>query len=124
MADDTSIFVGAGENDQYLLLKYGNRHGLIAGANPTPHTLHLAANTKRIKIGPLGYVLPTWDPIRLATDVYLPDAPGARVATFTAKIWLWEESRVPGLATVVAQTISVPSGDQASTLCAKPPPWG
>jgi len=32
MADDTSIFVGAGESDQYLLLKYGNRHGLIAGA--------------------------------------------------------------------------------------------
>src|SRR6185312_12261855 len=47
--------------------------GLIAGANPTPHILNLAAHTKRIKIGPLGYVLPTWDPIRLATDVAWAD---------------------------------------------------
>ena len=42
MADDTSIFVGsggAGESDQYLLLKYGNRHGLIAGATGTGKTV-------------------------------------------------------------------------------------
>jgi DNA helicase HerA-like ATPase len=41
MADDTSIFVGAGESDQYLLLKYGNRHGLIAGATGTGKTVSL-----------------------------------------------------------------------------------
>jgi len=41
MADDTSIFVGAGETDQYLLLKYGNRHGLIAGATGTGKTVSL-----------------------------------------------------------------------------------
>ncbi|HLG48216.1 MAG TPA: helicase HerA-like domain-containing protein [Reyranella sp.] len=41
MADETSIFVGAGESDQYLLLKYGNRHGLIAGATGTGKTVSL-----------------------------------------------------------------------------------
>jgi DNA helicase HerA-like ATPase len=41
MADDTSIFVGAGESDLYLLLKYGNRHGLIAGATGTGKTVSL-----------------------------------------------------------------------------------
>src|SRR5436189_152753 len=41
MADDTSIFVGAGDAEQYLLLKYGNRHGLIAGATGTGKTVTL-----------------------------------------------------------------------------------
>jgi len=41
MADDTSIFVGAGDTDQNLLLKYGNRHGLIAGATGTGKTVTL-----------------------------------------------------------------------------------
>ena len=41
MADDTSIFVGAGESDQYLLLKYGNRDGLLAGATGTGKTVSL-----------------------------------------------------------------------------------
>jgi uncharacterized protein len=41
MADDTSIFVGAGDSDQNLLLKYGNRHGLIAGATGTGKTVTL-----------------------------------------------------------------------------------
>ncbi|HYD07669.1 MAG TPA: helicase HerA-like domain-containing protein [Reyranella sp.] len=41
MADDTSIFIGAGDSDQYLLLKYGNRHGLIAGATGTGKTVSL-----------------------------------------------------------------------------------
>lgn len=41
MADDTSIFVGSGDSDQYLLLKYGNRHGLIAGATGTGKTITL-----------------------------------------------------------------------------------
>src|SRR6187549_3528403 len=41
MADDTSIFVGGGDSDQYLLLKMGNRHGLIAGATGTGKTVTL-----------------------------------------------------------------------------------
>jgi DNA helicase HerA-like ATPase len=36
-----TIFVGAGDADQYLLLKYGNRHGLIAGATGTGKTVTL-----------------------------------------------------------------------------------
>ena len=35
MSDDTAIFVGASDADQFLLLKYANRHGLIAGATGT-----------------------------------------------------------------------------------------
>jgi hypothetical protein len=41
MSDDTAIFVGASDADQYLLLKYGNRHGLIAGATGTGKTVSL-----------------------------------------------------------------------------------
>jgi DNA helicase HerA-like ATPase len=40
MSDD-AIFVGASEADQYLLLKYANRHGLIAGATGTGKTVTL-----------------------------------------------------------------------------------
>ena len=47
--------------------------GCEAGATPTAHLIRLLLNTKRIKIGPLGFVLPTWDPIRLATDVAWAD---------------------------------------------------
>src|SRR5678816_4431660 len=41
MSDDTAIFVGASDADQFLLLKYGNRHGLIAGATGTGKTITL-----------------------------------------------------------------------------------
>jgi len=44
-----------------------------AGATPTPHLIRLLHETKRIKIGPLGFVLPTWDPIRLAVDIAWAD---------------------------------------------------
>jgi hypothetical protein len=37
----SSIYVGRGENDLYLLPKYGNRHGLIAGATGTGKTVTL-----------------------------------------------------------------------------------
>ncbi len=47
--------------------------GCEAGATPTPHLIRLLLNTKRIRIGPLGFVLPTWDPIRLALDVAWAD---------------------------------------------------
>ena len=41
MSEDNAIFVGASEADQYLLLKFGNRHGLIAGATGTGKTVTL-----------------------------------------------------------------------------------
>src|SRR5499433_4408807 len=41
MSDDAEIFVGASDSPQYLLLKYGNRHGLIAGATGTGKTVTL-----------------------------------------------------------------------------------
>jgi uncharacterized protein len=41
MSDQPAIFVGAGDTDQYFLLRYGNRHGLIAGATGTGKTVTL-----------------------------------------------------------------------------------
>jgi DNA helicase HerA-like ATPase len=41
MSDATAIFVGASDADQFLLLKYANRHGLIAGATGTGKTVTL-----------------------------------------------------------------------------------
>ena len=41
MSEDAAIFVGASDSDQYLLLKFGNRHGLIAGATGTGKTVTL-----------------------------------------------------------------------------------
>ena len=38
---DNAIFVGESDADQYLLLKYANRHGLIAGATGTGKTVTL-----------------------------------------------------------------------------------
>ena len=61
----------------FEIVTYSEHHfyteGMEAGATPTPHLLHLTSKTKRIKIGPLGFVLPTWDPIRLAEDVAWAD---------------------------------------------------
>ena len=47
--------------------------GLEFGAGPIPHLVHLLGKTKRIKCGPVGFVLPTWDPVRLAEDVAWAD---------------------------------------------------
>src|SRR4029450_7621779 len=41
MSNDTALFVGASDADQFLLLKYANRHGLIAGATGTGKTVTL-----------------------------------------------------------------------------------
>jgi alkanesulfonate monooxygenase SsuD/methylene tetrahydromethanopterin reductase-like flavin-dependent oxidoreductase (luciferase family) len=61
----------------FTAVTYSEHHfyteGLEAGATPTPHLLHLLFKTRRIKVGPVGFVLPTWDPIRLAEDVAWAD---------------------------------------------------
>src|SRR5215831_7579778 len=41
MSDEVAIFVGASDADQFLLLKYANRHGLVAGATGTGKTVTL-----------------------------------------------------------------------------------
>ncbi|MGO9267172.1 MAG: LLM class flavin-dependent oxidoreductase [Candidatus Binataceae bacterium] len=77
MLDEMVELAQLAEQTGFEILTFSEHHfftdGLIAGANPTPHILNLAAHTKKIRIGPLGYVLPTWDPIRLATDVAWAD---------------------------------------------------
>jgi alkanesulfonate monooxygenase SsuD/methylene tetrahydromethanopterin reductase-like flavin-dependent oxidoreductase (luciferase family) len=65
------------ENLGFDVVTFSEHHfyteGCEAGATPTPHLIRLLQNTKKIKIGPLGFVLPTWDPIRLALDVAWAD---------------------------------------------------
>ncbi|MGE0825443.1 MAG: LLM class flavin-dependent oxidoreductase [Candidatus Binatia bacterium] len=77
----------------FEILTYSEHHffsdGLIAGASPTPHLINLTSKTRRIKIGPLGYVLPTWDPIRLAEDIAWADqiSQGRTVAGFARGVF-------------------------------------
>src|SRR5512139_2675642 len=40
-AGEERIFLGEGEGPVYLLAKYGNRHGLVAGATGTGKTISL-----------------------------------------------------------------------------------
>ncbi len=42
--------------------------GLEMGGTPSLHA-HIAARTKSIKVGPMGFVLPGWNPLRLACEV-------------------------------------------------------
>lgn len=77
MLDEMVAVAQLAEETGFDILTYSEHHfftdGVIAGSNPTPHILYLAAKTNRIKIGPVGYVIPTWDPIRLALDVAWAD---------------------------------------------------
>ena len=42
--------------------------GLEVGSVPSLY-LYVAMNTKNIKVGPVGYVLPGWNPLRLAVEI-------------------------------------------------------
>ena len=42
--------------------------GIEMGSLPVL-TQHVVDNTKRIKVGPVGYVLPGWNPLRLALGI-------------------------------------------------------
>ncbi len=83
MADDAGFSILTYSEHQFF------SDGLIAGSNPTPNLIHLAMKTKRIKVGPLGYVLPTWDPIRLALDIAWADqiTRGRAVAGFARGVF-------------------------------------
>lgn len=61
MAEDLG-FDAVGVNEQQF-----QTEGFEAGGQ-IPFQTYLAMATKRIKIGIIGYVLPTWDPIRLAVE--------------------------------------------------------
>ena len=93
MLDEMVELAQLAEDCGFEILTYSEHHffsdGFIAGANPTPHLLNLASHTKRIKIGPLGYVLPTWDPIRLAEDIAWADqiTQGRSVAGFARGVF-------------------------------------
>ncbi len=77
MLDEMVELAQLAEETGFTAVTFSEHHfyteGLEAGATPTPHLINLLSKTKRIKIGPMGFVLPTWDPIRLALDVAWAD---------------------------------------------------
>ncbi|HKA54978.1 MAG TPA: LLM class flavin-dependent oxidoreductase, partial [Candidatus Binatia bacterium] len=77
MLDEMVELAQLAEDVNFTAVTYSEHHfyteGLEAGATPIPHLLHLLFKTKRVKVGPVGFVLPTWDPIRLAEDVAWAD---------------------------------------------------
>lgn len=81
--------------------------GLESGATPTPHLINLLLHTRRIKVGPLGFVLPTWDPIRLAEDVAWADqmSRGRVICGFARGIF-------PRWVNVLGQGYAVTAGNQ------------
>lgn len=62
MADDLGFEMAA------LPEHYLHTEGLEMGSTP-PLFMHLIDQTSRIKVGPIGYVLPSWNPLRLAATV-------------------------------------------------------
>jgi len=77
MLDEMVELAQLAEDTGFTAVTYSEHHfyteGLEAGATPTPHLVNLLLKTKRIMVGPMGFVLPTWDPIRLALDVAWAD---------------------------------------------------
>ena len=47
--------------------------GLETSVDSAMLALYIAERTKRLMVGPIGYVLPTWDPIRLAEQTAMVD---------------------------------------------------
>jgi alkanesulfonate monooxygenase SsuD/methylene tetrahydromethanopterin reductase-like flavin-dependent oxidoreductase (luciferase family) len=45
-----------------------NTEGVEMGSVPQIH-LYVAMHTKRLRVGPIGYVLPGWNPLRLAIEI-------------------------------------------------------
>jgi alkanesulfonate monooxygenase SsuD/methylene tetrahydromethanopterin reductase-like flavin-dependent oxidoreductase (luciferase family) len=77
MLDEMVELAQLAEDTGFTAVTYSEHHfyteGLEAGGTPTPHLINLLLKTKRIMVGPMGFVLPTWDPIRLALDVAWAD---------------------------------------------------
>jgi len=77
MLDEMVELAQLAEETGFTAVTYSEHHfyteGLEAGATPTPHLINLLLKTRRILVGPMGFVLPTWDPIRLALDVAWAD---------------------------------------------------
>ncbi len=77
MLDETVALARLAEDLGFWAMTWSEHHfyteGLEFGAGPIPHLLYLLSRTKRIKLGPVGFVLPTHDPIRLAEDVAWAD---------------------------------------------------
>jgi alkanesulfonate monooxygenase SsuD/methylene tetrahydromethanopterin reductase-like flavin-dependent oxidoreductase (luciferase family) len=72
MFDELVELARMAEDLGFDVFSYPEHHlhteGLEIGSIPLL-SLHLAHHTKTIKVGPVGYVLPGWDPIRLAVEI-------------------------------------------------------
>ena len=77
LLDETVALARLAEDLGFWAMTWSEHHfyteGLEFGAGPIPHLVHLIGKTKKIRLGPVGFVLPTWDPIRLAEDVAWAD---------------------------------------------------
>jgi alkanesulfonate monooxygenase SsuD/methylene tetrahydromethanopterin reductase-like flavin-dependent oxidoreductase (luciferase family) len=72
MIDEVVELAQAAEDAGFDAVCFPEHHlhseGIEIGSLPvlTQHVIH---NTKRIKVGPIGYVLPGWNPLRLALEI-------------------------------------------------------
>ena len=72
MIDEVTELARLAEDVGFDAVTFPEHHlhseGLELGSLPvlTQHVIH---NTKRIKVGPIGYVLPGWNPLRLALEI-------------------------------------------------------
>lgn len=72
MLDELVLFSRIAEDLGFEMMAFPEHHlhteGLEIGSVPQLH-LYVAMHTSRIKVGPIGYVLPGWNPLRLAIEV-------------------------------------------------------
>lgn len=72
MFDEVVTYSRMAEDLGFEMMAFPEHHlhteGLEIGSVPQLH-LYVAMHTKHIKVGPIGYVLPGWDPLRLAIEI-------------------------------------------------------
>ena len=77
MLDEVVELVQVAEDAGFWGLSTTEHHfhseGLETSVDSAMLALYIAERTKRLMVGPIGYVLPTWDPIRLAEQTAMVD---------------------------------------------------
>ena len=72
MIDEVVEFARMAEDLGVEMLAFPEHHlhteGLEVGSVPQLH-LYVAMHTKHLRVGPIGYVLPGWNPLRLAIEI-------------------------------------------------------
>ena len=82
------ILIGKGETPVHLLAKYGNRHGLVAGATGTGKSVSLMVLAEQFsRLG-----VPVFTPLP-DTAQYLTRDFGLHFTTATDAPWIWRATR-------------------------------